>query len=548
MAENTVNTQQPLPTSTIKKSLGLKSILVFIFIGLVLGVGGASLYFFNTRNRLPPIELPNPSLLSPIPTPMIESFFNFRIPPPIDQTTIYDLPNTAHPNNIIRYKNHLWFTSDGSLIEYDPKTQKMVAYSNAKKYNCGRDIVLIHDYIYAPCNIDNIDDAFGTTNILHTTYFTGHSGILRIDPNTHNITKVFSKQDGLVNQYNLQLYTDNEDIWVGTFDGVARINTTNDKVAFFKQQLGFPDVNKSYSINHLIIDKDYVWVFFGSHVESQGGVALYNKKTDTWTAFGPSELKESPERFDLDFGSNSYHAKLIPNGIQIAFRDGKVGNEDKLVEKQYNYDTKVWRKVTEYVATGADYDKTYKLLESTYPTTHQKYSFVDSSGLVQLKIPGENKTYQLDGRTNYILSQLVNGKRYILTSGTVDVIDDSQPFRQIVVKLEKQLLGSIGFAEEINYQQLIHFFVDPQTMLALVIHPSCEGMGCDGHQSAWLVDLNNKEIKKIYTVEDKLPAGDKLSQKLKFSTTGDSFVITNEKNEEVFRINTTNFDLLVPSN
>lgn len=474
------------------------------------------------------------------------SFFYFKIPRPLEDLGLEDLPNTAYPHTIVKHNDHVWFAGVGSIIEYDRDSEKLISYSNAKQANCRGDLVLINNYIYAACHIDNIEDAFGTVRKLTTRLYTGHFGILKINPDTHQIEHTFSKQDGLLNGYNYELYADGDDIWIATFDGVGRINSKTNNVDFYKQELGFPDVNKNYSVRHMFVDRDYVWVFFVSNAEAQGGVALYNKKLNTWKAFGPRELQENPRQFDLDSNNGGPMAKLIAGGIQIAFRDGKIGEHDRLVEKQFNYETGIWTKIAEHIATGEESEKTYKILEPVYPPPSQDY-LVDSDGLTQITLRGTDRTFQLDGRSNVILSPVINNKRYILTNSTIDVIDEDAPFRQILVKLGESLFGDVQYMDPFEQGTHVQFLIDHESLLALVINPSCEGMGCDGKQKVWLVDLKSGKINKIYTADSGgLPIGDKLTGKMKIHKSGDFLILTKESEEEVFKINILNNDLVVP--
>lgn len=465
-------------------------------------------------------------------------FFYFEVPKPLSNIDVLDLPGAAGISNIIEYKNHLWFVGDGSIKEYDIENGKLISYSNRKKANCDRDVVLIDEYIYATCRVTN--DTFGTTHQPTTKIFTGDYGILKINPNSHEVERVFERKDGLLDGENYTLYQDGNDIWIGTYNGVGRINTKTNKVNFYRQELSHIESIRPYSIVSMLIDKEYVWVFFYSHIESKGGAATYSKKNGIWKDLSEPELNEHQDKLsNLYIGS----AKLIPGGIQIAFSDRSTADK-KIVEKQFNYESGIWKKVGEYPGgSGLQYEETRKLLESTYPS-RPSYYFVDTNGLTQIRMPGTNKTYELNGRGNRILSPVFEGKRYILTGATIDVLDNSAAFPQIYIPLEKSMFS---YHSSEDYVAQSHFFIDPQSLLALVIDSDCEKQeGCTNNQQIQLVDLKNKKTIKLYSGDKQLPAGNKLLPMLTMTRIDKYILLSNEKNEEVLRIDTDNYDLTFP--
>lgn len=468
------------------------------------------------------------------------NFFLFSIPKPLENLTIYDLPNNNSSENVIEYNDHLWFTGTGSLVEYDTKSGKLVSYSDPKKANCDRNLVLINGYIFVPCRIDNIE-VFGQTN--PSKIFMGQYAIFKIDPLTHKVNHIFSKTDGLLNGYNYHLVADGDFVWIETFNGIGRINTKTNQLDFYTKELGFQHSSNaiSYSVRPIIVDKDYVWAWHNSSAESQGGIALFNKQSGTWTAFGPKELKDySFNGIDLEFENNSWAAKLIPGGIQIAFRDGNLGTENRLVEKQYIYQTGNWIKIgSERIATGAQSEQTRQYISSTYP---QVFNFqrVDEFDLTQLQIPDTNEVYQIDGRNNYILSPVIDNKRYVLTNATIDLIDDTSPYSQILIKLGESLeAGGVHYPSS---ESEVGFFIDPDSLIALVINPDCGGYGCTDNQKAWLVNLKSPKIYKVYTKTDGLPDGNLLLD-LSMIKQGDRLIIKGKTGDPVFSINITNYEL-----
>jgi len=329
-----------------------------------------------------------------------------------------------------------------------------------------------------------------TLTILQLRSIWGHYGILKINPNTHKVENLFSKKSGLLNGYNYNLVAGKDAVWVGTFNGVGMIDTKTNNVNFYIRQLGISGTD--FSIRSLLVDQDYVWV----EVES-GGLALYMKQTHTWHAFTVKDLmKHDSKQFYLE-----RPMKIILGGIQIAFRDGMLnseGNPDRLVEKQHHYASGNWTNLpVEHAASGIDSSQTENYLESVYPKPHI-YTNEDVNGLTQIQMPLSGTRYQLDGRDNYYLSQVITNKRYVLTSASIDVLDNTTSFRKMLVKLGSRIEEGLSAPIEL-FQSTSNFLIDPASMKAIVLDSSCAGQGCNGKQKLWLVDLNAGTILKIYT-------------------------------------------------
>lgn len=540
---------QPQEQKEKSKLFGINqsgTIIVVIAVIFILAVVGVLGYYLLGKNKLntsiPGTNTNNQSVPSITQTPKTapNDFFLFSIPKPISNLSILNLPNTASIRNVIPFKDSLWFAGGGNLVEYDTKSGKLVSYSDLTKVNCDSNVVMANNFLFTSCHSDNVEDAFGHTEQLTSKIFTGHYSVYKINPSTHEVEHIFNDKDGLQNRYNYTLFTDGDTVWIQTFKGVGRINTTTNQVKFYTNELDIP--GSTLSISWMLVDQNYVWVAIGANVGSQGGLSMYDKKTQTWKAFNVHDLKDySTNRFDLEAGFKS-----IPGGVQIAFRDGNLDTSDRLVEKQYNYQTGQWTKINiERPASGAQSEATRQYIKATYPSPFN-YQKVDQFGLTQLQLPNSNQVYQLDGRNNYILSPMVGDKRYILTSATVDVIDDSSAFRQILVKLGSLPSSGVSYGDPTAYEGLVSFFVDSSSSLAVVVDPDCAGQGCKGGQKAWLIDLKTGKVNKVYTTKsDNLPTGD-LLYNLSMSREGNLLVIKDKSGKLLFNIDTTNYSLSLP--
>lgn len=532
--------QKEIPTSKGLNRSGIVMIAVAVIVILgILGVVAYYLFVGENNSRTDNSTSQPPSQISQSPQVTSNDFFYFSIPKPIANISIKDLPNNGNPMNVVKFNDSLWFAGDGSVIEYDVKEGKLASYSKPTKANCVSNVILVANYLFTSCMMKDIQE--------YSSIYSGKPdwdaryAIFKINPSTHEVEHMFTPKDGLLNTSNYYLYPDGDIVWVVTEGGVGKIDAKTNAVKFYTNELGIP--GSTLSVRTMLVDKDYVWVAINANVGSQGGLSMYDKKTQTWKSSHVNDLKDkSLDRFDLEAGF-----KPIPGGIQIAFRDGDMQTADypvdRLVEKQYNYQTGKWTKVgTDRPASGAQSEVTRQYVLSTYPST-PKYTTTDQSGLTQLRLPESNQIYQLDGRNNYILSPLVGDKRYILTSATIDVIDDSSPFRKILLKLGALPSSSVSYGDPSAYEGLVSFLIDSNSSLAVVTDSSCGGWGCSGDEKVWLIDLKAGKINRTYTKADGIN-GESL-YKLSMVKEGDLLVVKDKDGISLFNINATNSNLTI---
>lgn len=509
---------------------GFSPVLIITFILAVLLILGFGAYYLGEKNNPFPLILSPSSDQIPSETSITQDnenngFFLFSIPKPVKDLTIFQLPNNMTPRNVVSYKDSLWFAGSGSLVEYDTKSGKLLSYSDLTKANCDSNVVVASGFIFTSCHTDNIEDAFGHTEQLTSKIYTGHYSVFKINPLTRQVEHIFIDKDGLQNRYNYNLVADGDIVWLQTFKGIGRIDAKTNKVSFYPEsQIGI-----SFGIGSIIPDKEYVWAY-----SADTGLTIFDKATEIWKKFTNEEIigKTGYRGFDAQPFGNP--VKLVLGGLQVGMYVGDKASDNCLIRK-YDYATKQWSTTmaqqVKYVSNCED------ILKSSFdpPPT---YTTKDQNGLTQIKLPGSNKVYELDGRDNYILSPMLGDKRYILTSATVDVIDDSSPFRQILVKLGGLPSSGVSYGDPSAYEGLINFLVDSDSSLAVVTDSACGGQGCSGREKVWLVDLKAGKINRVYTKTDGINGEQLLN--LSMNKVGDLLIIKDKNEKQLFNINTIN--------
>ncbi len=515
------------PQSQLKKIVIVITILIAF---IVIGIGG---YILSTSKKQPKEQYNQTGSITPTESRQnlqasLNDLFLFSIPKPIDTLTIEDLPNTEFLGSVVEYNDSLWFTGRGSLIEYDTKSEKLISYTNPRKVACGDEAVaLIKDRLFVGCKIKTS---------FNKSHDSSSNAILKINPMTHKVEYVITKQDGLVDVENSYFYPDGSIIWIATNNGIIKFDTEKNKGIFYSDELGIHGTE--LSIGHMLINQDYVWVAIGANSFSPGGLSLYNKKTQTWKAFNVRDLKDYfLDRFDLET------IKPIRGGVQVGFLDGEIGRYDRFVEKQYNYESGKWTKINEQPYTVEYREKIEREIASIYLSSPSS-SFnmeVDRYGLTQFRSSKTGQVYLINGRDNFVISPLIGEKRYILTRATIDVIDKNSKFPQILVKLGSQLEKGLSYSDLNNYKNLVQFLIEPKSLLAVVTDSGCGGRDCSENPKVWFIDLKAGRLNGTYTKLDGIN-GEQLSD-LSMNKVGDLLVIKDKNEIPLFNINTTNYIL-----
>lgn len=453
-------------------------------------------------------------------------FFRSSVPKPIDTLALTDLPSLRNVSNVVKNGNRMWVASDGHIIEYDTTQNEIELYSDPQKTGICTDIAFAANKLYAACNVRGIkeyEDAYkGVTS-------DEHFAIFRINPETRAIERVFTFKDGLKNTTTYKLTPDTDGVWVSTGDGFANISAGTGTVRFFDKQLGIPGTR--FATDVVLVDGDSIWVEVLPNDDSKGGIALFNKKTNTWKPFGPDELQDR-EKDKIDIEA----LKLVPGGAQIAFRDGRIDVVIRLVEKQYDYTTGVWTKLSDQPTTGDLGTVTYAKLAKDYPQKY-RYTITDASGFAQLRYPPTNETFLTNGRRNYVMTPVVAGKRYILTGASVDVLGPSDNFPKLLARLGEEIKLQNALISLGEYQRIVQFAAEPDGRYAIATFSDCDGRGCRGGQKAWFVDLKNGKVLHKYGAVEGLPSG-KLLTGLTAKMNNGLFTVYNTIGAAIFTIDT----------
>jgi hypothetical protein len=396
-------------------------------------------YFY--RNVSPVSAPKTPVIVSPT-IIADKNFFLDSVPKPISGLKVEALPDESFTGKGVSYKDMYITAGQTSLLVYSAKTGKLISYSDPFKARCNDDPVIIGKYLYAPCRLGNIEQ--------ETVAHLPEQQIFKIDINDLSLVRTYSRVDGLLSGYNYLLAADGTDLWVGTFDGLGKIDILTDKVSFYSNQLGIDATHTN--VNNILIDQNYIWFSITANIESSGGLSLYDKSKGIFTGFNLKEITGKPGRFDLELGGRAW--KLVTGGIDIGFN---TNNETGFI-KRYRYDKGVWETL-ETITTGNIHLPFTKYFPSPTPNKSE----------IKMGV------FNIQSRTALAISDIIGNGRYILTSSTIDYINDSLNYPEIVLDLSDNFRSGWPSFED---RKMVIFNIDPEQLTGFAFHHPWGGDGC----------------------------------------------------------------------
>lgn len=223
------------------------------------------------------------------------------------------------------WNGRLFFLSFPHVIEYNWDGE-IIAYTDLDKVQCSTDMELVGDDLFVMCR---------------------EVGLYQIDLNTNQITNFYDRSDGLKSLQNPDLGHSGDVLWMGTFDGVAKIYPESGEVVFYDDLLGIPGKLSS----QLYARGGEVWVTINANAYSSGYALRYNGETDSWDKYDMTDLG-TEERGRLDFDEFI----LADEEVFVAVRE--ENGPQKIVLKKFNQETDTWDEV--YYAAYVEFNENYE--------------------------------------------------------------------------------------------------------------------------------------------------------------------------------------------
>ncbi len=317
-----------------------------------------------------------------------------------DAMTVEDFPNSERDGSgeaAVVWQDRLLVRSTNHIFEYDWEGN-LLAYSDSTLVPMARDMALIGDSLFVA---------------------SWEEGIYEVDLASNRVVNFYDAEDGLENVQNLQFAVDGETLWVGTFQGVAQINTTTDEIRFYEEELNIE--GGTFSANVYTSEGD-VWAEVLANAGSEGGVSHYDAKTDTWTAYGPTAFmgdRWSAQRVDfLSF-------VVSDEGVFAAFQENGPSHE---VLQKFDPAQDTWNTVFESSA------ETFMSILSSKLPAPESYSssyYDDIAQTVSIFDGGTWKTISAPMKT-YVAIVHEDDAYYLLSSSGIERFSKGDSFPEVI--------------------------------------------------------------------------------------------------------------------
>jgi len=315
-----------LSKNAIRKKLLIFLLLTFLslvvvsFIFLAVSYKDNRYHFFGptTKSAISPKE--NPLLVEElnISNVLIDHVPNF------DNLDLKDLPQinpsgSIYTNAAFMYDGNILIVDQG-VIEYDLKKKQIIRMNDTSKFNCVNTSILIKDMLYIFCH----------GNFSPGDNYLQKRGVYVLDLKKNAITKAYYDRFGsnnnleggdlsmLFNQtkqqtdlpvfINVSLGYYGGMLWLGTRNGVVRVNPSNDQMKFYHaSELGqnlrspCPDVD-------IRTNKNFLWSWNTANDCSSAFISIYNTAQDKWILFNEAEIFS--DQLLTDSPSSTFFEKL----------------------------------------------------------------------------------------------------------------------------------------------------------------------------------------------------------------------------------------------
>ncbi len=317
-----------------------------------------------------------------------------------DAMTVEDFPNSERDGSgeaAVVWQDRLLVRSTSHIFEYD-WDGNLLAYSDSALVPMARDMALIGDSLFVA---------------------SWEEGIYEVDLTSNRVVNFYDAEDGLMNVQNLRFAVDAETLWVGTFQGVARIDTTTDEVHFYADEL---NVEGSAFSAAVYANGGDIWAEVYGNSYSEGGVSRYDSKTDTWTAYGPTAFmgdRWSAQRVDfLSF-------IVSDEGVFAAFQENGPAHE---VLQKFDPAQDTWNTVFESSA-----ETFMSILPSKLPAreTYSSSYYDDIAQTVSIFDGGTWKTISAPMKT-YASIVHEGDAYYLLSSSGIEQFSKGNSFPEVI--------------------------------------------------------------------------------------------------------------------
>jgi S-layer homology domain len=222
------------------------------------------------------------------------------------------------------WEGRLFYLSYPHVLEYS-WSGELLGYTDLDEVECSTDMELIGDDLFVVCR---------------------DVGIYQIDLNTNEVTDFYDDSNGILTMVNPDLGHSGDVLWMGTFDGLAKIYPETGEVIFYDDELGV----EGKLGTRVFARGSEVWITITANAYSTGYAMRYDYENDSWDAYGPEDFKtEDTTRIDFN------NFIVSDEGVYVTFQDG---GPSKVMLKKFNPDTDSWDEI--YFDTYVEFNENFE--------------------------------------------------------------------------------------------------------------------------------------------------------------------------------------------
>lgn len=205
--------------------------------------------------------------------------------PNFDNLNLEDLPDFVDVRSVSKYKNNLIIAGYGKVIEYSPQTGQVLRMNNSRLVNIS-DADLIGDFLYVVSDRTKPrGEEFPVKRMLS-----------KVDLDSGRIVKEYFLDDQK-SLANLMVQAKDANLWMSSWDGVLKLDTTNDTLTYYPPE----KLQTSQNCPVDIFDINSVLTVYLNC--SQQGKSIYDPQTDTWKFLTQTDYREFPALINKDASS-----------------------------------------------------------------------------------------------------------------------------------------------------------------------------------------------------------------------------------------------------
>lgn len=365
-----------------------------------------------------------------VPVSQVPGVFIDRIPFSEDMK-IEDFPGykSGYSDAMAIAEDAVYLVSDPYIMKYD-FDGNLLAYADPKILPCGVEVEKVGDKLFVACR---------------------EEGVYEIDLTKNEIAYNYTHEDGIEEYRNPNFAVQGKNLWMGTFDGVAKIDTETRKISFY-DELNFPGSHLSSTV---YANGDLVWAIVSANAYNSGSAGYYNADDDTWTIFGVKDFKKTdPDRVDF------HRFVASSEGVFASFQDG--GPENTVLTK-FDDATQKWIQI--YAAGWGEFgDKVESYLPARETYSQYEINSDWKNPLAKFRIYKDGTWKDAGDVPSYVaLSPLVEDTYYLLSTKGIHSFSKEDAFPKFVTGTEF-VRGDVKMFVSDNNKYLVALIADINEM------------------------------------------------------------------------------------